>query len=75
MACAAVTISELDTPSLSDTDIYREEVEAIITHTIVACSFLFIIAVATLITRVVVIIITTLIFEKFGSLVLITVSK
>ena len=76
VACAGVTIAEiLEMLDLSVAGIYREEAEAIITHNKVACAFLFIVAIATLITRILVIIITTLLYENFRNLVLITVSS
>ena len=78
VVCAAVTIAELKGfPDLSQYDSYRD-LEDTRTQTRVVCGFVFVTAVATIVTRAVVIVITTLNFgfaKEFGNLVLIAVSR
>ena len=78
--CAAVTIAELrGFPDLSQSDsTTARDLENTRTQTRVVCGFVFVTAVATVVTRVLVIVIATLNFgfaKEFGILVFIAVSR
>ena len=81
VVCAAVTIAELKgfpNPSQTDSTTYDRYLENTRTQTRVVCGFVFVTAVATIVTRALVIVITTLNFgfaKEFGIQVLIAVSR